>query len=106
MHLNQQKWTFSVSMGKNLRYLVSQRGMPSKTKAITEMSPSKKERERERKKIWPFLGQLQTINQFICETRIACQSIVMELRRSKQIDWDKPCQKAFEAIIKKKLCEY
>ncbi|RVW86214.1 hypothetical protein CK203_046126 [Vitis vinifera] len=67
LRLNPKKYTFGVTFGKLLGYMVSERGIeedPDKIRVILDMSAPRTERE-----IRGFLGRLQYISRFIKSIR-------------------------------------
>ena len=80
LRLNPHKYTFGVTTGKLLGFLVSDRVIEvdlSKIKAILDMSPPKSEKE-----IRGFLGWLQYISQFIAKRISTCKPIFKLLRKN------------------------
>ena len=96
MRLNPKKYTFGVTSGKLLGYIVNERGIeadPNKIKAILDMSTPRNERE-----IRGFLGRLQYISRFITGLIDICEPIFRILKKSQPTVWDDQCQRAFERI--------
>nr|CAN76420.1 hypothetical protein VITISV_005041 [Vitis vinifera] len=96
LRLNPKKYTFGVTFGKLLGYMVNERGIeadPDKTRAILDMPAPRTERE-----IRDFLGRLQYISRVITRLTYICESIFRLLRKSQPTVWDDRCQRAFERI--------
>ena len=101
LRLNLQKWTFGVTSGKLLSFLVSDKGIEvdsSKIKSILEMPPPKSEKE-----IRSFLGWLQYISWFIAKLTSTCEPFFKLLRKNEPYTWNEKCQKAFERKVPKLL---
>ena len=80
MKLNPGKCTFSVSSGKFLRFMVSQRGIeakPDKIKAILEMSPPKTVKE-----VQSLTGNAVALNKFIFRSTDKCLPFFKILRKA------------------------
>ena len=80
LRLNPHKYTFGVTTGELLGFLVSDRVIEvdlSKIKAILDMFPPKSEKE-----IRGFLGWLQYISQFIAKLTSTCEPIFKLLRKN------------------------
>ena len=68
------KFTFGVTFGKLLRFIISQKGIevdPEKIKAIVEMKPPNAKKE-----IQGFLGRIQYISRFIAQLTMTCEPIL------------------------------
>ena len=86
MRLNPKKYTFGVTSGKLLGYMVSERDIvadPDKIKVILDMFAPRTERE-----IRGFLGRLQYISKFIARLADICEPIFLLLRKSQPVVWD------------------
>ena len=96
MRLNPKKYTFGVTSGKLLGYMVSERDIETdldKMRVIIDMPALRTERE-----IRGFLGRLQYINRFIARLTNIYEPIFRLLRKSQPTDWDDQCQRTFERI--------
>ncbi|WCJ43918.1 Transposon Tf2-6 polyprotein [Euphorbia peplus] len=98
LRLNPKKCVFGVTSGKLLGHIVSDKGIeidPEKVKAITEMPPSKIEKE-----VQAFLGSIQYVSRFIAKLTIVCEPIFKLLRKDETNQWNDNCQLAFDKIKK------
>ena len=89
LRLNPHKYTFGVTTGKLLGFLVSDRVIEvdlSKITAILDMSPPKSE-----KKIRGFLGWLQYISWFIAKLTSTCEPTFKLLRKNESHAWSDEC---------------
>ena len=71
--MNPKKYTFGVTSGKLLGFMVSQRGIevdPDKIKAIVEIKPL-----RTKKEIREFLGRIHYISRFIAQLTMTCEPL-------------------------------
>ena len=96
LRLNPKKFTFGVTSGKLLGYMISERGIeanPDKIRAILDMSPPQTETE-----IRGFLCRLQYISRFIVRLTDTCEHIFRLLRKKRPKVWDDQCQLEFERI--------
>ncbi|WJZ86433.1 hypothetical protein VitviT2T_005887 [Vitis vinifera] len=96
LRLNPKKFTFEVTYGKLLGYMVCKRGIEAdsdKIRAILDMSAPRTERE-----IRGFLGRLQYISKFIAIFTDIYEPIFRLLRKSQPTIWDDQCQRTFERI--------
>ena len=96
LKLNPQKFTFRVTAGKLLGFLVRDRRIEvssSKIKAILEKPPPLSEKE-----IRGLLGRLQYISRFIAKLTSTCEPIFILIRKNEPHTWNDECQKAFELI--------
>ena len=96
LKLNPQKFTFRVTAGKLLGFLVRDRRIEvssSKIKAILEKPPPISEKE-----IRGLLGRLQYISRFIAKLTSTCEPIFILIRKNEPHTWNDECQKAFELI--------
>ena len=79
LSLNLQKCPFSLTVGKKLVFLITQRGIevnPFKIKAILEMPPPRTEKE-----VRGFLGKVQFIRWFISKLSFACEPLFGLLKK-------------------------
>ena len=89
LRLNPKKYTFGVTFGKLLRYMVKERSIkadPDNIRTILDMPASRTERE-----IRGFLGRLQYISKFITRLTDICEPIFQLLRNSQTTIWDDQC---------------
>ena len=96
LRLNPKKYTFGVTFGKLLGYMVKERSIkadPDNIRTILDMPAPRTERE-----IRGFLGRLQYINRFIAIFTNICEPIFRLLRKSQPTFWDDQCQRTFERI--------
>ena len=96
LRLNPKKFTFGMTSGKLLGYMISEIGIeadPDKIIAILDMSPPQTEIE-----IRVFLGRLQYIRKFIVRLTDTCETIFRLLRKKQPKVWDDQCQQVFEQI--------
>ena len=86
LRLNLKKYTFGVTSGKLLGYMVNERGIeadPDKIRVILDMFAPRTERE-----IRGFLGRLQYISRFIVRLTDIYEPIFRLLRKSQPTVWD------------------
>ena len=94
--LNPKKYTFSVTAGKMLGFMITQREIevdPSKIEAITAMPAPRNEKE-----VRGFLGRIQYISRFISKLTATCDPLFKLLKKNQRFVWYDPCQHAFEKI--------
>ncbi|CAL9010785.1 unnamed protein product, partial [Prunus brigantina] len=96
MKLNPSKCTFSVSSGRFLGYIVTQRGIeahPRQIKAILEMkSPSTV------KEIQSLTGRAAALNQFLSKSTDKCRPFFKALKKGQKDKWDEECEVAFQNL--------
>ena len=96
LRLNPKKYTFGVTSGKLLGYIVGKGGIkadPENIRAILEMPTPRTEKE-----IRGFLCRLQYISRFIARLTNICEPIFRLLRKNHLIVWDDNFERAFERI--------
>ena len=89
LRLNPKKYTFGVTFGKLLRYMVKERSIkadPDNIRTILDMPAPRTERE-----IRGFLGRLQYISKFITRLTDIFEPIFQLLRNSQTTIWDDQC---------------
>uniref|UniRef100_A0A2N9EWG4 Uncharacterized protein n=1 Tax=Fagus sylvatica TaxID=28930 RepID=A0A2N9EWG4_FAGSY len=92
--LNPNKCVFSVSSGKFLGFMVSQRGTeanPDKIKAVLEMTPP-----RTTKEVQSLTGRVAALNRFVSRATDKCLPFFKTLRKA--FVWTDECQKSFEEL--------
>ena len=80
MKLNPSKCAFGVSLGKFLRFMVSQRGIeanPDKIQAILEMEPLKNIKE-----VQSLTGRVVTLNRFVLKATDKCLPFFKVLKKA------------------------
>ena len=80
MKLNSSKCAFGVSLGKFLRFMVSQRGIeanPEKVKAILEMSSPKTMKE-----VKSLTGRVAALNRFVSKATDKCLPFFKTLKKA------------------------
>jgi ribonuclease HI len=96
LKLNPLKYTFMVSFGKFLEFMVRHRGIeidPDKIKTIMELPPSKN-----LKQLRSLQGQLAYIRRFIANLSGKIQPFTRLTKNDIPFKWDSECQQAFEEI--------
>ncbi|KAI5345569.1 hypothetical protein L3X38_013446 [Prunus dulcis] len=97
MRLNPKKCAFSVSSGKFLGFMISQRGIeanPEKIKAIIDM-----ERPKTTKDIQSLTGRVAALTRFISKATDKCVPFFKALKGGKRdITWTAECDNAFQAL--------
>ena len=94
MKLNLGKYTFKVTAGKCLGFMVSQRGIkanPDKIRAIIEMTPP-----RNLKEVHSLNGKVAALNWFVSRATDKCLPFFCTLKKS--FEWTIECQRAFEDL--------
>ena len=96
MRLNPKNYTFGVTSGKLLRFLINQMGIevdPSKIKEILEITLPKNKKE-----VRGFLGRIQFINYFISKLTTTCGPLFRLLKKGEKFQWRDQCQTTFDKI--------
>jgi ribonuclease HI len=96
LKLNPAKCSFRVKSGKQLGFVVSDRGIevdPNKVRAIQSMPSPKTEKE-----VRGFLGRLNYIARFIAQLTTTCEPIFRLLRKKNIGPWNEECEVAFNKI--------
>ena len=94
MKLNPSKCAFGVSLGKFLRFMVSQRGIeanPKKVKAILEMSLPKTIKE-----VQSLIGRVAALNRFVSKATDKCLPFFKTLKKA--FAWTEECEIAFQEL--------
>jgi len=94
MKLNPSKCVFRVTVGKFLRFMVSQRGIevnPYKIWAIIEMAPP-----RNTKEVQSLNGKVAALNRFVSRATDKCLPIFHTLKNS--FEWMDECHQAFKDL--------
>ena len=94
MKLNPSKCVFGVSLGKFLRFMVSQRGIEAnleKVKAILEMSLPKTVKE-----VQSLIGKVAALNRFISKAKDKCLPFFKTLKKA--FAWMEECETAFQEL--------
>lgn len=94
--MNPKKCVFGVQLGKNFRYIVSQRGIkvdPAKVKAILEMPPPTNINQ-----FRTLQGWLQLIDRFIAQLADKIHPFQHLLRKGIHFNWTQKCQEEFDQI--------
>ncbi|CAA0819584.1 Unknown protein, partial [Striga hermonthica] len=93
---NPKKCTFGVGSGKFLGYMVSQRGIeanPAKIQAILELAPPTSSKSAQ-----ALTGRLAALNRFILKSKDHCKPFFDAIRKKKPCEWTVECQNAFDNI--------
>ena len=96
MKLNPNKCTFSVTAGKFLGFMVSQRGIEVNSEriwTIMELEPPRTVKE-----VQGLNGKIAALNMFVLRATDRCLPFFRTLRRS--FEWTDECQTAFDNIKK------
>ena len=94
MKLNPSKYTFGVSSGKFLGFMVSHWGIeenPDKIQAILDMKPS-----RSIKEVQSLTRRVAALNRFVSKATDKCLPFFKVLK--KVFEWMDECQKAFQDL--------
>ena len=94
MKLNPNKCVFGVTVGKFLRFMVSQRGVEvnlDKIKAIMELTPPKIVKE-----VQSLNGKVVALNKFVSRATDKCLPFFRILKNS--FEWTTKCQQEFEDL--------
>ena len=94
MKLNPSKCAFGVSLGKFLRFIVSQRGIkanPEKVRAILEMSSP-----RTTKEVQSLTGRVAALNRFVSKATNKCLPFIKTLKKA--FTWTDKCETAFQEL--------
>ena len=86
MRLNPQKYTFGVTSGKLLGFLITQKGIevdPTNIQVIKEMQPPRNEKE-----VRGFLGRVHFISHFISKLAMTYDPLFRLLRKGEKFVWD------------------
>lgn len=97
LKLNLNKCIFGATSSKLLGFIVSRRGIeidPAKIKAITEIPAP-----RTKKKVRGFLGRLNYIGPFHCQTARHMRASIHVTPKERANGLDTGCQEAFEKIM-------
>lgn len=92
--LNLAKFTFEVSLGKFLDFMVSQRGIepnPEKVKVILEMISPKTMKEVQR-----LMGRVIALNKFVSKAIDKCLPFFKTLKQA--FKWTEECKTAFKNL--------
>lgn len=96
MRLNSSKCSFSVSSGKFLGYIITQRGIeanPDQIREIMNMPSSKNKRE-----IQKLTGRIVALNRFISRSIEKCQPFFKLVKGNKKFIWNEQYQLAFDEL--------
>nr|CAN82186.1 hypothetical protein VITISV_031111 [Vitis vinifera] len=96
MKLNHFKCAFSVSVGKFLGFMVSQRGIEvslDQVKAVMETPPPRSKKELQR-----LTGKLVALGRFIARFTDELRPFFLAIRKAGANGWTDNCQNAFEKI--------
>ncbi|XP_077252504.1 uncharacterized protein LOC143891886 [Tasmannia lanceolata] len=96
MKLNPTKYTFGVSSGKFLGFMVSKRGIeanPEKIRAVVELNPPKTIREVQR-----LTGMVAALGRFISKSVERCLPFFNAVKGIKTAPWTSDCQVAFKEL--------
>ena len=94
MKLNPSKCAFGVSLGKFLRFMVSQWGIeanPDKIQEILNMEPPRNVKE-----VQSLIGRVATLNRFVSKVTDKCLPFFKVWRKT--FEWTNKCQRAFEDL--------
>ena len=96
MKLNPSKFSFKVSAGRFLGFMVTQRGIeanPAQLKAILEsLTPTS------RKEVQQLIGQLAALRWFISRSTDHLKPFFATLKRANQDGWNEKCDEALTAV--------
>jgi hypothetical protein len=101
MKLNPEKCTFSVPLGKLLRYMVSRQGIdpnPEKVSAITRMKPPESLHD-----VHKLMGCMAALSRFISRLDIRGLPFFKLLKKQDKFQWIKEAQEAFRDLKKYQL---
>ncbi|CAL8163539.1 unnamed protein product [Prunus armeniaca] len=97
MRLNPSKCACSVSFGKFLGFMISQRRIeanPEKIQALIDMRVP-----RTKKEVQSLTGRVASLARFISKATVRCAPFFKALKGSKrQVDWTSECDRAFEDL--------
>ncbi|WRX23103.1 Ribonuclease H domain - like 10 [Theobroma cacao] len=96
LRLNPTKYTFGVTSGKLLGFVVSERRIevdPDKVQAIRDLPPPKMQKE-----VRGFLERLNYIARFISQLTLKCDPIFKLFRKHNPGAWNEECQVAFDKV--------
>ncbi|KAF8089498.1 hypothetical protein N665_0504s0003 [Sinapis alba] len=96
MKLNPAKFTFGVTSGEFLGYIVTQLGIeanPKQISAVLDLPDPKTSREIQR-----LTGRVAALNRFISRSTDKCLPFYELLRGNKKFLWHEACEKAFAAL--------
>ena len=96
MKLNPSICAFGVSVGKFLRFMVSQRRIevsPDQVKAVMETPPPRSKKELQR-----LTGKLVALGRFIARFTDELRPFFLAIRKAEASGWTDSCQNAFEKI--------
>ena len=94
MKLNPAKYTFGVSVGKFLGFIVNSRGIeakPDKIKVVLDMWPPSIIKD-----IQCLTRRIAALSRFVSRANNKCQPFLQVLKKAFQ--WDAHCQEAFTAL--------
>ncbi|KAK9932282.1 hypothetical protein M0R45_019525 [Rubus argutus] len=98
MRMNPKKYSFGVSSGKFLGFIVYKRGIdvdPNKVKAIASTAPPSSQKE-----LKSFLGKLSYIRRFIPGLAAAIKAFTPLLKKGTKFMWNNECKKTYEMVQK------
>lgn len=96
MKLNLTKYTFAVTSGEFLGYIVTERGIeanPGKIAAIMEIPSPRNTWEVQR-----LTGRIAALDRFISRSTDKCLPFYQLLCANKRFEWDEACEKAFAEL--------
>ena len=96
MKSNPSKCAFGVSVGKFLRFMVSQRGIEvslDQVKEVMETPPPRSKKELQR-----FTSKLLALGRFIAHFTDELRPFFLAIRKAGASGWTDSCQSAFEKI--------
>ena len=94
MKLNSNKCAFSVTAGKFLGFMMSQKGIevnPEKIRAKVELQPPRMVKE-----VQSLNGKIAALNRFVLSATDRCLPFFRTLKRS--FEWTDECQTAFDNL--------
>ena len=94
MKLNPNKCTFSVTAGKFLGFMMSQKGIevnPEKIRSKVELQPPRMVKE-----VQSLNGKIAALNRFVLRATDRCLPFFRTLKRS--FEWTDECQTAFDNL--------
>ena len=96
LRLNASKWSFGVSSGKFLGYMVTHRGIevnPDQIKVINNLQPPRNPKELQK-----LTGMMAALNRFISRSADRCKPFFLLLHKWKEFEWSEECVVAFQQL--------
>ena len=93
LHLNANKWVFSVGAGKFLRYMITHWGIevnPDQISAIERLKPPSNPKE-----VQVLTEMLAALNWFVSKSADRCRPFYQLMKKLKGFQWIEECEEAF-----------